>query len=283
MENEEASISRLQPMAEDTLAAIVNYAPSLVAAILVLFIGWFMARIIRGVARRLFGGANRLLDRVFRRGSLSEARLSPAATAVLGEILFWVVIFLTATVAARVAKLPALSGWLNQIASWLPNLLIGTVIIVVGYFISIVAGEQVAASARAAKASQSALMGRLAQGAIFITGLIIGLDQIGVDVTFLVALFAVAVGAIFIGFSIAFGLGARDYVSNLIGARTARQKLRPGATLRIGEIEGEILEITPTQIALDTADGCTLVPARLTEERDVVIVSTDMKGAASNG
>ncbi|MEO1253237.1 MAG: hypothetical protein AAFW81_12940, partial [Pseudomonadota bacterium] len=138
-------------------------------------------------------------------------------------------------------------------------------------------------SARAAKAGQSALIGKFAQGGIFITALIIGLDQIGVDVTFLVALFAVSAGAIFVGFSIAFGLGARDYVSNLIGARTARQKIRPGTMLRVGDIEGEVLEITQTQIALDTADGRTLVPARITEESMIVIVSSDSKGAANNG
>ena len=282
MEPEPTVITALQSTFTDTLAAILDYAPFLAGGFAVLLVGWLLARIVRGAARRAISGVNRVLERTFQRGALASTRLSPAAAGVLCEVLFWAVIFLSAAVAARVANLPAVSGWLNQIASWMPNFLIGIVIIVFGYFISAVASEQVSASARSAKVGQSALIGRFAQGGIFITALIIGLDQIGVDVTFLVALFAVSIGAIFVGFSIAFGLGSRDYVSNLIGARTARQKIKPGSTVRIGEIEGEVLEITQTQIALDTADGRTLVPARLTDESAILIVSSDAKGAPQN-
>ncbi len=283
MEAISSLISIFRKTAAEALAATVDYFPSLMAAILVLFAGWLFARLARGAARRILYGANRILDRVFQRGALSGARLSPAAAAVLGEISFWVVIFLAMTIAARVARFTAVSGWLNQIVTYLPNLLVGAAIIVVGYFVSVIIGEQVTSAARAARAGQSALMGKFAQGAVFITALIIGLDQIGVNVTFLVALFAVSVGAIFVGFSIAFGLGAREYVSNLIGARTARRKLRAGLVVRMGDIEGEILEITPTQIELDTARGRTLVPARLADERSVLIVSAETKGDAENG
>ncbi len=282
MESASSLILTLQEAVGNAIAAAAAYAPSLIAAILVLLAGWFVARFARVITHRVLSGANRLLDRLLQRGTLSGIRMTPTATAVSGEVSFWVIIFLSITIAARIAKLPALSGWLNQIAGHLPNLLVGAAIIVAGYFVSVIAGEQVTATARAAKAGQSALMGRFAQGAIFVTALIIGLDQVGVDVTFLVALFAVAVGAIFIGFSIAFGLGARDFVSNLIGARTAHQKLRPGVMVRIGGIEGEILEITPTQIALDTSDGRTLVPARLTEESGLVILTSEQSKGASD-
>jgi small-conductance mechanosensitive channel len=262
----------LLSVASDSLSSAVSYIPSLLAAILVVIVGWIIARIARGAARRISNSVNRLLDRFFRRGTLSHARLSPSAMVILGEIAFWAILFLAATVAARVAGFTALSGWLNQIVTRLPNLLVGAAIIVVGYVVSILVGEQVAATARAANVSQSTLIGRLAQAAIFVTTLIIGLDQIGIDVTFLIALFAVGVGAIFLGFSIAFGLGARDYVSNLIGARIARRELKIGQSVRIGDIEGEILDITSTQIALETAHGKTLVPAHLAEKQSIVIV-----------
>ncbi len=282
METDTSLISTFQKATEDAFAATVNYAPSLLGALLALLLGWLLARFVRGIARRVLGGTNRLLDRLLRRGTLSEARISSSTAVFLSEILFWVVIFIAITVAAQIAELPALSEWLSQIVGHLPNLVIGAIIIAVGYYISVVIGEQVTSSAEAAKAGQSALIGRFAQSAIFVTAVIIGLDQIGVDVTFLVALFAVAMGAIFVGFSIAFGLGARDYVSNLIGARTVRQLLKPGVKLRIGDIEGEVLEISPTQIALDTADGRTLVPARFADERGLIIISSDTSGGTGN-
>lgn len=283
MENEPAGAFDFQTVTSDALSDIAGYLPYLAGGLAILLAGWLIARIVRATARRMLGGVNRILDRTFRRGALSGARLSTTAISILSELLFWTVLLLSAAVAARLARLPAVSGWLDQIAAWMPGFLVGVVIIVVGYFISLVVGEQVATSARAAKAGQSALMGKLVQSGILIAAVIIGLDQIGVDVTFLVALFAVSVGAIFVGFSIAFGLGAREYVSNLIGARTARQYIKPGTMLRIGDVTGEVLEITATQIALDTAEGLTLVPARMTDESAIVIVSDDKSEGPHSG
>ncbi|MGP1397437.1 MAG: mechanosensitive ion channel family protein [Inquilinaceae bacterium] len=272
----------IQDIAVTALTSVIGYLPSLIGAVAVLFFGWQLARLTRLAAKRVLSGFNRILERTFQRGLLASARLPAGAATILGEAAFWVVVFLTVTIAARIAQLPAISRWLDEIVSFLPSILLGVATIMVGYVISIIIGEQVTESARAAKSSQSALLGRLSQGAVFVTASIIGLDQIGVDVTFLVTLSAVAVGAIILGFSIAFGLGARDYVSNLISARTARQTLSIGLLVRIGETQGEVLEITPTQIALDTDEGRTLVPARIAEESGVVIVSRQAPSGGQN-
>jgi hypothetical protein len=257
MEVAESVLASIASTAERALAAMIGYAPTLLSALLVLGLGFIVARLVRSAARKALSGTNRFVNRLILRDTAADAGLSPAMTAGLSEVLFWAVMFVTAAIAARIAEVPAISGWLDQIAAWLPNLLVGVAIIVISYLVSVVIGQQVSASARNAQSSQSALIGRLAQSVIFASGLIIGLDQAGVNVTLLTALLVASVGAIFVGFSIAFGLGAKTYVSNLIGARTARQKLRPGIALRIAGVEGELLEITSTQIALETKDGRT--------------------------
>lgn len=281
MEMSGSIMTSLQESAAMALSSIVNYAPSLIAATLVLLLGWLLARLARTAAKRLLDGLNGFLERVFRHGAVPGPRLSTGATAILGEAAFWLVVFLSLTIAAKVAELPAISSWLDQVVNFLPNLLVGVTLIVAGYFVSVVIGDQVENAAREAQSSQSALVGKISQGIVFVVVAIIGLDQMGVDVTFLVAIFAVAVGAVFVGFSIAFGLGAREYVSNLIGARSIRHHLSAGLMVRIGETEGALLEITQTQIALDTEDGRALVPARLAEETGVLIVSRD--GSSGDG
>jgi len=279
----EPTLTSVEQSTQAAISATISYLPAIGLALLVLVAGWLAARILRAVSRKALLGTNRLITKLTDRSGSGKAQLTPVVASVLSEVVFWVVILLATAIAARVAELPALSGWLDQIAGWLPNLLIGIAIIVIAYLVSVVAGEQVAASARNARSTQSAMMGRLAQTVIFVTGLIIGLDQIGVNVTLLTALFVVSAGGILIGFSIAFGLGARDHVSNLIGARTARRKLRPGLTVRIGNIEGEVLEVTSTQIAIETVEGRALVPGRMAEERDIFILSPKSEGTDSNG
>lgn len=260
---------------EGGLTAFINYLPSMLGAMLIVFLGWLVARILRGTMKRLFRWANHGLDRLFKRGDMASARLSETAAHILGTLVFWLVIFVAIAIASRVAGLTTIYMWLDQIVTYLPNLIVGAIIIVVGYIISEVVGEQVTMAARTARSGQSNILGRLAQVAVMVAALIIGLDQLGVDVTFLVALFAVATGAIFIGFSLAFGLGARDFVTDLVSARDISRTIKPGLSVRIGDHEGEVLEVTPTRLVLDTDEGRVLIAGRTAATHAITILSSD--------
>jgi len=283
MANAPDYLTSIQDAVVASFADVTAFLPVLTAAVLILLAGWLLARFVRGAVRRVSDNANSLLDRLFDRPASPGARVSRAASAVLGEVAFWFVMFLAAAVAVRVTGFTAVSDWLGQIVVQLPNLVIGVAIIVVGYVVSVALGEQVAAAARAAKSSQSLILGRLAQGAVFVTTMIAGLGQIGIDVTLLVALFVAAAGAISAGFAIAFGLGARDFVSDLISARNIRREVKPGLAVGIGDVEGRVLEITTTHIALDTPRGKTLVPARLAAAGHIVILDFMAETEADRG
>lgn len=261
------------------LPTILGYLPSLAGALSILLFGWLLARLVRAAAKRILGGLNKVLERTFQTGLLASTRVPLGASSIFGEVAFWVIIFSTLTISARVAQLPTISRWLNNIVLLIPDILVGLATIGVGYLISTVVGEQVTETAKTAQSSQSRLLGLLAQGAVFVVASIIGLDQIGVDVTFLITLSSVAVGAVLLSFSIAFGFGSRDYVRNLISARTARQNLSAGLLVRIGDIEGEVLEITQTHIAIDTESGRALVPAHIAEASGVLIISLNAAAA----
>jgi Mechanosensitive ion channel, conserved TM helix len=274
-------ISGIGDKATDTATTIIGILPGLMGAVLVLVVGWFLARIVRSLVKRLPNAINRMLDRVFQTGTLSSIRLTAPAIAVVAEVTFWIILFLTITVAARIAGFTAVSSWLNEIVVHLPNLIIGALIIVFGYFASLYVGRFVAEGAEREKSTKSIFVGRLAQGFIFLTAVIIGLDQFGVKVSFLITVFTVVIGTVFFGFSIAFGFGAQGHVRNLIGARAARAALQPGVKVRIGDIEGEILEVTASHIALDTASGRMLVPAGVMDDQSIEILAAE--GGSENG
>ena len=65
----------------------------------------------------------------------------------------------------------------------------------------------------------------------------------------------------------AFGLGARTAVSNILASYYLQKTYTPGHNVRIGEIEGEIIQITPTAVVLATPEGRTLVPPSYSAKR----------------
>jgi len=84
---------------------------------------------------------------------------------------------------------------------------------------------------------------------------------------------AIVVACVLGGLSIAFSLGARVYVSNLIGAHYLSREYRAGERVRVGGQEGVILEITPVAVVLETPEGRLTVPARLFSEEATLLLA----------
>jgi len=82
-------------------------------------------------------------------------------------------------------------------------------------------------------------------------------------------------GVVLAGFSLAFGLGARQVVANLIASHALQRQFAVGQRARIGGIEGEILEFTPTSVILATGEGRVTVPAGRFDEEPSVMLSPD--------
>jgi small-conductance mechanosensitive channel len=101
----------------------------------------------------------------------------------------------------------------------------------------------------------------------------VGADQIGVRITFLIIVAAVVMSAVVGGIALAVSLGSRAYVANLIGAHHLRQAFGIGQRVRIGEMEGRILELTAVSIVLETEHGRVNVPAKVYNEAPIVLIA----------
>jgi hypothetical protein len=282
MENENSWLGSYVDALQDLIRAGADYLPNLLGAVLFLVLGFVVARLARHAIKRIAKAANRFLERSFPIGILAEARVSDMAAVLLGEIVFWVILLVTVTIAAGIAGLSAIAEWLDRITAQLPNLLAGITIVVVGYFLSVYVREQIAPKGGSGGTRQNRLLERFAQGLILSTALIVGLDQVGIDVALLVALSVVSVAALLIGLAVAFALGARSHVSNLVGVRSARRHLSAGVRVRIDDIEGEVLEVTSTQITLTTDQGKVLLPGRFLDEKIITIIAADIVEGAGH-
>jgi hypothetical protein len=230
--------------------------------------------VLRSIFVRLGSTVNTILGRARKPGG-TTLRLSTRLIAVVGTTVFWITILVFAAIAARVARLDAFSGGLDRLVAYLPTLIAGSLIVLAGYLVSALARDVVATTLSSVGAAQHRIIGFAAQSAVFLTAAVIGLDQIGVDVTFLIILVAVLVGGISLSIALAFGLGARDLVGNLIASHQTKRMIERGESARIGESEGRVLEITPTCVVLITDRGRLLVPAKLFQQQATLILSDE--------
>jgi small-conductance mechanosensitive channel len=74
------------------------------------------------------------------------------------------------------------------------------------------------------------------------------------------------------GIALAFGLGARTHVSNIIAANQMRQIYQVGDRVRVGDIEGKIMDIMVARVIIETESGTVDVPAKIFDEQVTMVV-----------
>jgi small-conductance mechanosensitive channel len=255
-----------------TVERLMFYLPNVLGAFLLLLVGWIVAHLFRATAVRLTLIGEHALARIsVGRGAL-PSRLPGASARIFGSVVFWLVLLFFLTAATQVLGLNTFTAWLSRVVDYLPTVFVGALIVVAGYLVSKLARDVVQAATARAGERQQALIGRVVQAAILITAILVGAEQVGIRVTFLIILAATACIAMVGAVALALSLGAREYVANLIGAHYLRQRYSVGQHVRVSGFEGRILELTDTAVILETAEGRASLPAKVFNEQAIVLL-----------
>jgi len=247
------------------------WLPNLFAAVALIIVGWLAARFSRILTLRLITLLDGAIQRLFQHRGATAPPSALASGRVIGELVFWVVMLFFLTAAMHILGVETFTAWMHRVLGYLPTLVVGALIILAGFLVSSLARDIVVAAAPLESPSRR-LLGRATQIIILVTAVVIGADQIGININFVVIITAVILATLLGGVALALSLGSRSYVANLIGIRYMREIYRVGQRLRIGEHEGRVLEFTATAVILETAAGRTIVPGKTFNEMPSVLL-----------
>lgn len=248
--------------------SVVAYAPRVVGALLLLLIGWLVAKLVAAAVGKLFVGLNRLLRRFERRDGRSLVQPLRASHGIaITQVVFWVVMLFFFAASSNVLGWNLFAGWIAGILGYLPKLITGLLILLAGYLLSNVLRAATVTAAASAGIGEPELPARVVQAIALFTAAVIAVEQFGVNVQFLTTMLAVAGGVLLSGGTFAFAFGARNLVANIIGAQQLRRHCRVGEFVRVGAIKGILVEITQTTLVIETKEGRATVPAKLFHEQ----------------
>jgi small-conductance mechanosensitive channel len=254
-------------------AWIRGHQLNLLGAALLLVLGWVLGLVMRALVARLLRALGRMMPGHLRMRGLPRPAAERQISDVIGLIVFWAVVLFFVAAAANVLGLPVLGSALAGIGFHVPRLIAAVLIMAAGLVIGNLARDAAAAAAAAAGTPFAAAIGQIVRASILVAAGLIAVAELGVDITLLTAILSVTLLAVLGAFALAFGLGARDAVSNIIGAHYVRQTFDVGQRVRIGDTEGTLSAITSTAVVLQTPAGQVVIPAKLFSETVSVLVT----------
>jgi len=211
-------ISPLQSLGDSFL----NIFPGIVAAIVILIIGWIVARIVGVVVEKICKQI-KLDQLVFERTKLAKVAGKFKLSEFLGLITKWYVFILFLPPTANIINLQPLSTFLLSVAFWIPNVILGLVIAFIGF----VAADYIAEKIVETKAKYANMLADIVKIILIIFILIIALKQMKLDISIAESSFLIILSGFMLAISLAlgigFGLAMKDDAKPLI--RRIRKKL----------------------------------------------------------
>jgi len=260
--------------------AIITLLPDLIGALALLVVGWVGAFVLRWLIHRFGKGLDAIMNVLHRKFGQKVTRPRWSMSTVVGDITFWVLLAYVFSAAAEQVGLITLSNWILGLLGYLPRVMISILILMIGYLVSEGVRKFVVSFAESVDYQHGVILGYLSSGLVLAFTLLLGLSQLGLDVTVFANIITLAAAALFASIALAFGIGAGESVRNVMASHYVRKTYRPGQRVRIMQIEGDVVELTQVDVVVDTDEGEARIPARHFLDNVTLIVDEEAHGGA---
>jgi small-conductance mechanosensitive channel len=117
---------------QEGLNAFFGYVPQLIGAILILIVGYIVAKLLQAVVTRLLGaiGFERWMERGGIRQFFERAETRQTPTSVLGRLVFWFVFIIVIVMATDALGISQVSAVLAELIAYIPNVIAAVLILI---------------------------------------------------------------------------------------------------------------------------------------------------------
>lgn len=187
---------------DDTLSSVMGFIPKLLVFLVVLFIGWIIAKVVSKALGMVLEklGFNKLLEKAGADDMLRSAEISPIS--LLTKLVYYFIL-LIALQLALTAFGPSnpVSTIVNDIVAWLPKALVAIVIIIIAAAVANAVKDILGGSLSGL--SYGPMLTKIVGGFIIALGVIAALNQVGIGLSVtlpvLIAVLATVGGVIVVG------------------------------------------------------------------------------------
>lgn len=198
------------------LDSLIAFIPNLVGCLIILFIGYVIARLVKAAVTKLLEAVG--LDRAL---SGSQAgpyveRMSPGArpSRLVGLVAFWFIFIYAIAAAVGALRIPALTNFMTNVQNYLPNVIAAVLILVIGVAIAGAVGGLVD---RLMGDTPGGRMARAVSPTLILAIVVfMVLNQLKIAPEIVTSTYIALIGMLAVAGALAFGLGGRELAADMM-------------------------------------------------------------------
>lgn len=205
---------------------LASFLPQLLAALVLLFIGWLLAKIARTGVMRVLKVLNfeRATEKSGLEAFLKHAELEVSVAAILGNLAYWTIILVMIVFVANSLGLHVVADLFNRVVLYIPNVIVAILVLVFGTILARFINRLVFAWLSNMEFEGALTVSTFSEYAMMVFVFFMAMEQLQIANELLTAAFVIAFGAVGLALAIAFGLGGRDWAARVIDEHTRKGK-----------------------------------------------------------
>ncbi len=239
---------------QQALTQVVPIIPKVVGMVVVLVVGYVLARMLDRLASELSQriGLETAADRSGLAQSMKHVGINRSVPWIVGQLAFWLTLCVFASAAFHILGLDSVTTAMNTLVGYIPKLLVGSVIVIVGLLVAQFFRGVIATSADRVGISYAQTLADIGYYVLALMTVMAAFDQIGFQFGLLREMLLIGFAGLALGFGLAFGLGGREVMGGILAGYYTRQRLQAGDHVTVCGLEGIVREVGPVATIIET-------------------------------
>ena len=203
---------------QQLLNEIAITIPQILGAVLILLIGWLIARVVKKLFIKLLllVRFNFLTEKSGIEKFLKEGGVKLNASEILGTLIYWIIMLIVIMATLNSLNLASASLLFNEILLYIPNIIVAIVILIIGIYLARMVSQILLTSLKNMKDKTATFISQLAFYAIIVLTVFVTISQLNIASEIVSSAFQLLFGGLCLALGLAFGLGGKDKAAEII-------------------------------------------------------------------
>jgi hypothetical protein len=204
--------------AKGMLTKIADFIPTLIGALVILIVGWIIAKIIRKLANRILVAVrfDAIAEKAGVSNVLAKGGIKLTARHMISALAYWLVMIMVLVMVVNALGLTVASQLLEGLLAYIPKVIAAIFVLVLGMFLGNFVSGIVRTAASNANLPKPELLGTISQWAIIIFAATVSLKQLGIAPLLVTTTFNIFFGGVCLALALAFGLGGKEVAARYL-------------------------------------------------------------------
>lgn len=257
----------------DLFDQLKEFLPNLIFAIVLLILGWIVAKIAARIIKKLLEAIkiDELAAKLNDIDIVRQTNMKILPSKILSKTVYYVLMLVTFLVAAEQLGVQAVTDLLTDFIGYLPKLFVAVIFFIIGLLISDAIRGIVLTACKSLGIPSAKIIATIVFYFIFLSFTMSALDQAQISTDFIKSNLSIIIAGAVGAFAFGYGLASKKMMSNLLASFYTKGKFIVGDTITVDGMKGQIIEMDSNSVILKTDKSKIVLPLSKLADREVEI------------